>query len=169
MNKTSLLTAERLREVLAYNPGTGVLTRLVRTANNIQIGDAAGYIRPDGYSYVRVDTHQYLAHRLIWLHVHGRWPTDQIDHINGCHDDNRLCNLREASPGENNQNVRQPRVDNKSGFIGAKRHKRRKNKIWQAVIGVNGKRHSLGYFSTAELAHAAYLKAKRELHSHGTI
>ncbi len=43
------LTAARLRELLHYDPATGVFTRKVRTSNRINIGDVAGTLRPDGY------------------------------------------------------------------------------------------------------------------------
>lgn len=56
-------------------------------------------------------------HRLAWFYVHGRWPTADIDHINGNRDDNRLCNLREATRQQNIQNSKR-RSDNRSGIKG---------------------------------------------------
>lgn len=109
----------------------------------------------------------YLEHRLAWLYVTGTWPSDQIDHVNGIRDDNRIFNLREATGPENNGNQRQARSDNKTGLLGVywdKQHKK-----FSAKIMFSGKHKYLGYFPTAEEAHAAYIKAKRELHSHCTI
>ena len=46
----------------------------------------------------------FLYHRAVWAVVHGRLPR-QIDHINGDKTDNRIENLREVSPGDNNLNM----------------------------------------------------------------
>jgi hypothetical protein len=45
---------------------------------------------PTGYREIRVGGERYYEHRLAWLYVHGRWPKEQIDHINHKRDDNRL-------------------------------------------------------------------------------
>jgi hypothetical protein len=66
----------------------------------------------------------------------------------------------------NQQNQRKARLDNKSGFLGVGRIGKR----WQARISYpGGKDTYLGLFDTPELAHAAYLEAKRRLHPGGTI
>jgi hypothetical protein len=44
--------------------------------------------------------------------------------------------------------------------LGADRHKGR----WRSSIGVGGKKKHLGYFDTAEEAHAAHVQAKIKLH-----
>ena len=156
------LTAERVRELLDYDPETGVLTWKVRRGGRAHLGAVAGV--PDGLGYVsiRVDSRLYRAHRLAWLLSHGRWPPEQIDHINGVRDDNRLSNLREATRGQNMENQRRPRAGNTSGFLGVCWHAR--SKKFMARITTGGTRFYLGVYPDAESAHAAYLKAKRELH-----
>jgi hypothetical protein len=160
------LTQERLKELLHYDPETGLFKWLVATSRRIHVGDIAGYARPDGYLFIKVDGFQYMAHRLIWLYVHDNWPVDQIDHINGLRSDNRLCNLREATNPENSQNVA-PKKNNTSGFIGvtwlAHRNK------WRAQIMVNRKNHYLGIYDTAEKANAARVAAKASKHQFNPV
>jgi hypothetical protein len=95
------LTAERLREILGYDPETGLFTRLVRTGR-IRAGEVAGTAHSRGYRSIVIDGRVYLSHRLAWLYVHGEWPPEQIDHINRNRADNRLVNLRAAKQSQNN-------------------------------------------------------------------
>ena len=124
-------------------------------------GKEAGNRRTDGYIMVRVivDGVKYdiLKHRLIWALAHEQWPQAGLDHRDGDMENNRLDNLREATQRQNMQNivVRSPT----QGTAFDPRSKR-----WQAMLGLNGKKLHLGMFPTAEAAHAAYLKAKAELH-----
>jgi hypothetical protein len=162
------LTAERLRELLHYDPGTGAFTRKVdvklrgeRVAASK--GDAAGYLT-DGYLLCRLDGRIYKCHRLAWLYVHGEWPKQQIDHINGVRNDNRIANLRDVSHQLNMQNIKTSR--GASGVLGVNKNGR---SGWQAKITVENKPLSLGTYRTPEAAHAAYLEAKRRLHPGNTL
>ena len=164
---SSILTAERLRELFHYNSETGVLTRLVRTSNSVKVGDVAGWLTSEGYIRIRVDGRPHMAHRLAWLYIHGRFPPAETDHANGIRDDNRIINLRAVTNGENQQNQRRARSNSASGLLGAcwsAPHRK-----WRAKIKLNGKMLHIGLFSTAELAHAAYVAAKRELHPMGML
>lgn len=154
-----MITAELLREMLDYDPSTGELTWKVKANKRFKIGDRA--LSLDGHGYLRVMIHgrHYQAHRLAWLHVHGRWPDQQIDHINGSRADNRLCNLREANQTQNNANTRL-RCDNTSGFKGVSWDKTKRR--WQALIRVNGRAKHLGRYDTPEAAHAAYASAAQK-------
>ena len=155
------LTAERLREVLHYDPETGVFTWRVR-AGHAKIGDVAGGYDGRGYRVIGVDGALYRAHRLAWLYTTGAWPADQIDHINGARDDNRFANLREATHRENGQN-RTAHPFNTSGHPGVCWHKAAQK--WMAQIRTSQKHRYLGLFSTPEEAAAAYVEAKRRLHT----
>lgn len=145
-------TAERVRELLHYDPLSGLFTRLVSRAN-AHVGDVAGTDSGRGYLRIRVDGKKYVAHRLAWFYMTGEWPAEQIDHINGCPSDNRWSNLREATRHQNSINTRK-RQDNTSGFKGVHWHK--SGKKWQAYIKLNGKKYHLGYFDTPEAASAMY-------------
>lgn len=90
-----------LKEALKYNPETGNFTSALHSGVKVR-----GYVATGGYLKVSFDKKQFFAHRLAWFYVHGKWPTAEIDHINGNPSDNRLCNLREASRARNTHNQR---------------------------------------------------------------
>lgn len=150
-----------LRQVLNYDPETGKLTWLVRVAPRVRIGDEAGNVTTRGYKKVSVRYRPYQAHRLAWLLTFGRWPNDQIDHINGDRADNRLCNLRECNHSENQQN-RKTAKNSTSGLTGVTWHKDQKR--WRTQIGVGRRKYHIGHFDSKEEAYAAYLRAKADLH-----
>ena len=161
------MNAERLRELLDYDPETGVFRwKTPIRGMRVRVGQIAGYIHLRGYRDIYIGKRKYQAHRLVWLYLYGRWPTDQIDHINGVKDDNRRENLREATNIENTQNARHARRNNKTKMLGVIATPW---KSFKAEIKVNGKNNYLGTFATAEEAHAAYLSAKRLLHPTCTI
>src|SRR5690606_11695761 len=105
---------------------------------------------------------------LVWMYIHGKWPEDMLDHINGIKTDNRIDNLREANFSINNQNRRTAPSSNKSsGLLGVYWHKR--DKKWSSSLKVNKKRMHLGNFDNKYDAYRAYLEAKRKYHPGCTI
>lgn len=160
MAKTDL-TAQRLRELLHYDPETGVfIWRMQAHKSRRKIGDRAGCRGADGYVVIGVDAGYFKAHRLAWLYCHGVWPAGDIDHMNGNRSDNRLCNLRDASRSMNAQNVHGASKRSKSGLLGVRKF----GKKWRTAIMIDGRVKHLGTFESAEIAHEAYLKVKREIH-----
>lgn len=152
------LTAERLREVLHYDPETGVFTWLVSLRSNVRVGDQPwnGGAR---YPEIGIDGRVYLAHRLAVLYITGEWPRGDVDHINLEKSDNRWANLRAATRGQNIAN-RRVRSDSRSGVKGGVWH--RGGKKWMARITVNRKHIYLGLFETIEDAHTAYMIAAKK-------
>jgi len=156
MNYRAAVTADRLREVLDYDPLTGIFRWRIRPANRMRIGQIAGGGHVKGYRRIRVDGLLYLAHRLAWLFVHGDFPILDIDHIDRNRDNNAIENLRVATTSLNCANSRHRR-NNTSGFKGVEWRKAKQK--WHAGIMVDGRRLHLGTFDTPEAAHAAYMAA----------
>jgi len=104
MKPKNTTTAARVRELLFYDPNTGVFTwRLNRGGRKAgSVAGRGGHQR--GYRLIGVDGKTYLEHRLAWLYVTGEWPQDEVDHIDGKTDNNRIANLRQASRVQNSQN-----------------------------------------------------------------
>lgn len=165
------IIAARVRELLHYDPATGVFTRKIRLAQRHKVGDRADFLitggNNEGYCRVSFDSKRYLAHRVAWLYVYGKWPELDIDHINGDKVDNRLENLRDVDRSTNLQNQRRARKDNKSGLLGVTTFI--PSKKWRASVHMNGKRIHVGLYDSPEEAHQAYLVAKRQMHEGCTI
>jgi hypothetical protein len=155
-----MLTAERLRELLHYDPETGDFRWVLSRKGAGGIGTLAGGINGRGYRRIGVERRRYMANVLGWLYMTGAMPTVDVDHINGVRSDNRWTNLRAVSRSVNNQNQRRAHKGNKAGLLGVSPN----HAHWAASIQVYGKKHHLGTYNTAEEAHVAYLIAKRGLH-----
>lgn len=154
------ITQSRLKELLHYDPETGVFTRRVSRSGGGLAGSVAGTVGRDGYSRIQYAGRQYLAHRLAFLYMTGEFPAESVDHINRDRSDNRWGNLRPASTVENLRN-KSPYSNNSSGFRGVSLDKRLKK--WKSYGAANGKLVYLGMFLTAEEA-AATSRAWRDEH-----
>lgn len=159
MNEPKKLEA-RLGELLRYDRLTGAFTWLV-SRSRVKAGTLAGQLSEKGYVVIVIDGKRHKAHRLAWLIEYGAMPDGFVDHINGKRDDNRICNLRIASPRENAQNRTRPSRHSSSGFLGVQKNGPRK---WKAVIQVDGRRVFLGNFDDPCSAHMAYVAAKTDFH-----
>lgn len=150
---TAPLSADRLRELVDYDPATGIFRRRVSTSPRALAGQVCGDLDSKGYVRLRVDKKRYLAHRLAWLYTHGAWPEDQIDHINGERTDNRISNLRPATNTENLRNS-SGRARSASGLKGVS--VACGNGRWRARIRAEGREKQIGVFSSEQEAKAAY-------------
>ena len=153
-----MLTQERLKEVLRYDPDSGDFFWRVSTSNRMPVGSKAGKRDRRGYLIIGVDGTQYYAHRLAWFYVYGEFPP-YLDHVNQDKSDNRISNLREATKIDNGGNSKARK--SRSGLKGA--HWHRGAGRWSSIVHYNGNHVYLGLFDTPEEAHAAYCKTAEEL------
>lgn len=157
------LSAERLRELLHYQPETGLFMWLTSRGGAVKAGALAGTLNTWGYAQIKIDGRLHLAHRLAWIYMTGKWPEKDIDHVNRVKSDNRWVNLREVTASQNMQNRLMYR-NNTSGFRGVS-WSRQANR-WQARIKVSGKLIHLGYCNTPEAASVVYKAAAERMHTH---
>lgn len=156
-----LVTVERLRELLSYDPETGIFTWRVPRGGRCKVGEVAGTVRERGYVNVCLDGALYRAHRLAWLYVYGTWPAGEVDHINGVTGDNRIGNLRDLPADVNCQN-RASMSNNKSGYTGVEVRETARGTRFRGYMSVGKRQVKLGTFDTAEEA-AAQVQACKYL------
>ena len=160
---------ERLRQVLAYDPQSGLFSWIKRQGRS---GERCGTTDTNRYIKIGFNGRRYQAHRLAWIFVYGVNPKNWIDHINGVRDDNRIANLRDVSWQTNSENRRKPRSDGSSGFLGVSLDKRKGTFYAQIEIRSNANKRICKLargFVTPEAAHAWYVEQKRALHLGGTL
>jgi hypothetical protein len=159
MSKATI-TQAILREMFRYDPETGDFIRLKQAGRELA-GSIAGSFDRRGRRSIHINHRVYLAHRLIWLYVHGRWPLAEIDHIDRNPSNNRLDNLREATRRQNAINRVGPKA--KSGFTGVVL--RSDKKAWFAQCrDTDGKPVYLGSFKTREEAAECYRRFRLSVH-----
>lgn len=163
-----MLTPERLRELLCYDPETGVFTRRV-AAGRFKAGDIAGSTSlDDGRQRIKIDRVNYLASRLAWLCVKGVWPKALIDHEDRDPSNDRWLNLREATPKQNVENrAKQRNARSPTTHVGV--HWCATRKKWVASIGHNHKVVNLGRFDNEIDALIARNAAVRQSFTHRSV
>jgi hypothetical protein len=152
-----MLTLERLKQVLHYDPVSGIFTWIVSLNARGPVGARAGTYHARKYRAIGIDGVKYYEHRLAWFYVTGEWKL--VDHINRVRDDNRFENLRPATKSQNAAHSRLYK-NNKSGVKGITRN----GSGWAANIKYGGQNFYLGTFRTKEEAHEAYMTKAREFH-----
>ena len=152
-----MITQERLKELLHYDPKTGLFMRIEPLGFPTKDGYAGSV--DHGYRRIIVDGKRYLAHRLAWLYVYGEHPKGDIDHINRTGLDNRIVNLRVVSANQNKWNAG-AYAGNKFGMKGVSK---KGNRFRAQICDGHGYPIHLGTYDTPEEAHEAYLKKAKEL------
>ncbi|MDR5008328.1 HNH endonuclease signature motif containing protein [Agrobacterium fabacearum] len=159
---------ERLRSLISYDAETGKFTWRPRVEtrgyerrfNREKAGQFAGDITNKGYVRVKIEGVTYSGHRLAWMLHYGEEPEKDIDHINRKRDDNRISNLRLATPTLNggNQSISSNNTSGAKGVYFVKKTGR-----WRARIFFGDGSISLGTYADRESAKDAYMKGAANL------
>ena len=160
------LTQEYLLKRLSYDPETGIFVWLLyhdSLRHDQYAGKQAGTVLNSknhkiNYLQIKIDGRRYKAHRLAFLYMTGKLPTDGVDHRDGNGLNNRWMNIRVANNMQNSWN-RGLHINNKVGLKGVIFFKR--NGRFRAQIVICGKKKHLGMFATANDAHKAYVIAAK--------
>lgn len=172
MGNVRAIAPHLLRELLDYDPDTGVLTWKERGAEWFNAADrcAAWNTRWAGveaftssahggkYRSGRILDKKFYAHRVVWAWHYGAWPTGTIDHINHDTTDNRILNLRDVTHNTNSKNQTQSKR-NTSGTTGV--HWVESRGKWVAQIVAEGRCIFLGRYTT--LKEAAQVRKNAEI------
>lgn len=162
-----MISQEQLKQLIHYNPDTGLFTWVITRGAKCIKGEIAGNISQNGkhcrLSYCRIYIlgKFYKAHRLAFLYMTGQFPTDEVDHINGDGTDNRWCNLRDVDHKQNGKNLR-IKSNNSSGLHGVSWSDSRRK--WRTRIFVDHKEIFIGRYDN--LLEAACVRKSAEL-EHG--
>jgi hypothetical protein len=144
------MTQDEIRSMFDYEPANGMLRQ--KAGRKPYPWHGAGKARR--YLVHSNGKRSIYLHRAVWLYHYGYLPA-MLDHINGDMRDNRIENLRECTNAQNQYNG--PRkISNSTGHKGVIFHPACRSRPWQARITVAGRKVSLGYYETKELAAAAY-------------
>lgn len=146
-----MITLEFLKSLVSYDPITGLFI-WIKARPKTRCKGIAGYTSPDGYVRIGVNRKYYPAHCLAWFYMTGEWSELIIDHINGIRNDNRWCNLREATVSQNNTN-KKVSTRSKTGVKGVSKEGIR----YRVIL-------CLGSFDTIEEATKIYNEAAFKLH-----
>lgn len=168
------LTQEIVRELIDYDPATGICRWKYRDVkwfkggrkkpeydqkhwNGKYNGIAVGWKNPSGYFTVTLFGKYHLLHRIIWLYMVGELP-NIIDHIDGDPSNNKWDNLRSVDSRDNMRN-RKMSANNTSGIMGVVWDKTRGK--WRSAISVKRKNVHLGRFAC--IAHAVRARKEAEI------
>jgi HNH endonuclease len=125
---------ERLKQLISYDPATGIFVNLVNRGKTAKIGGIPGCLSPQGYWQITIDGQTYTAHQLAIFYMTKRWA-EEVDHRDRDRLNNKYENLRFSNRILNAANAG-AHFDSKSRVRGV--HWNRYAKKWQASIWVNG-------------------------------
>ena len=157
MNKNEKLVDKIIDELFYYDHETGIVRNKIHRGSKAKKEQISGWIH-EGYICVEINSKQFKMHRIIWRLYYGYWPNGLIDHINGNKLDNKICNLREVTLRQNQQNRN---VHRNGKLVGSSFIK--KKKIFRSSIVLNKKQYHLGVYKTELEAHEQYLRALKAI------
>ena len=158
-----MITQDELKEVLHYDPETGIFRWRMPKSSRVKPWDVAGTKNGNGYICFKINGASLRGHRLAWLYMTGKWPENDVDHMDGNRSNNAWQNLRSATNKQNleNQGLRKNNTSRFRGVSWCKRHKK-----WVARVYHNYKQIYVGFFESAGEAGKAASAKRAELYTH---
>ena len=127
------------KDVVRYEDGCLYWAKPVFRSNS-KPGDRAGCLASSGYRTVGYQGLMVLEHRIVWVLHHGEIPAGlEIDHINRNRSDNRIENLRLATPRQNRWNRKEQDLPTCL---------RQQHGRFQVRVAADGERHNIGTYDT---------------------
>lgn len=145
-----MLTTERLRELVTYDPETGIFRWRV-SRPGCHPGDECGRVHHLGYREICIDGTLYRACRLAFLYMTGSFPEHLVDHIDRNRSHDAWSNLRPCTQQQNMANTAA-----RSGIKGVSWDRDRGR--WLAQARIDGRKKNLGRY----VCLGAAIKAHRE-------
>lgn len=162
-NKELQLNHEYLLKILDYDELSGIFKWKTKISKCIHVGDVAGNINKiSNYIQIRINKQIFLAHRLAWFYVTGKWPENGVDHKDAIRSHNWISNLRDCTSQINNQN-RQRCIQTQtfhSNIPGV--HFRAERKKWRVLLTINNKVIYFGHYKRQEDAELVCIEARRK-------
>lgn len=156
-----MLTQEKLREILHYDPDSGAWTWIKPASYNVEVGQAAGTVSFYGYRIITINRKKYRSARLAHLYMTGSWPVFEADHENRCKLDDRWDNIRDLSRSENALN-RDTQSNNESGTRGV--HWDFDRSKWFVQVKKDNVTHFIGRYDDFDEAVSARDEAVKKIH-----
>ena len=103
MAKKKIHSVARLREIIRYDPATGMPWWIERKRGRNRHKPAGQYSGKE-YPQIIIEERYYYIHILAYALMTGEWPDEEVDHVNGNKHDNKWSNLRAATPAQQKMN-----------------------------------------------------------------
>jgi len=155
-----MMTYEEAHKYFTYKDGILYWKEKPSPKARVTVGTKAGALTKQGYVRLQLNGKKYRAHRVIYLMHYGETPS-VLDHMDSNKSNNKIENLRPATPSENGCNQK-TRSDSKSGIKGVCWHERL-NK-WYTQIQLEGKKRYLGVYKDLQEAQSVVEDARVKLH-----
>lgn len=135
--------ATERNEAAGFDPETGARRIPIGGRDCFALIDEADFDLVKPFSWTQNSAGGYAKSRdlgrKLWMHrmIVGAVKGQYVDHINGNTLDNRRCNLRICSQGENMRNRKARNSNNRSGALGVTYIVKRQR--YRAFVSINGK------------------------------
>lgn len=150
------LTLARLKELLHYDPETGIFTWR-QDRSTVKAGDVAGGLNAEGYRRIWIEGRFYQANALAWFYMTGERPPRYVGFVDLDKENLAFSNLRPSTLSQLKGNSRVYK-NNKMGIKGVRQHR---NGRYEARLRIDKKLQYLGCFKTVEEAKAVYNEAAK--------